>query len=78
MISTYCVMCVYIQEAEKFSRVLLLKVILICDVTQQFVYLFQFCSKTANLILKPIHFVNSVCRIFIFLKRDPSQQTFQT
>ena len=28
-------MCVYIQEAEKFSRVLLLKVILICDVTQE-------------------------------------------
>ena len=27
-------------------------------------------------ILKPIHFVNSICRIFIFWKRDPSHQTF--
>ena len=26
--------------------------------------------------LKPIHFVNSVCTIFIFWKRDPSHQTF--
>ena len=26
--------------------------------------------------VKPIHFVNSVCTIFIFWKRDPSHQTF--
>ena len=26
--------------------------------------------------LKPIHFVNIVCRIFIFWERDPSHQTF--
>ena len=54
MISTYCVMCVYIQEAEKFPRVLLLKVILICDVTQESM-IFISIQKTAQktLTIKP-------------------------
>ena len=43
-------MCVYIQEAEKFPRVLLLKVILICDVTQYsmcFIFV-QNCQSNPN------------------------------
>ena len=54
MISTFCVMCVYIQEAEKFPRVLLLKVILICDVTQESM-IFISIQKTAQktLTIKP-------------------------
>ena len=48
--SLYFAMCVYIQEAEKFPRVLLLKVILICDVTQYsmcFIFV-QNCQSNPN------------------------------
>ena len=34
------------------------------------------CNKCWITLLKPINFVNSVCTIFIFWKRDTSHQTF--
>ena len=42
------------------------------------VFCYQNCSDLLweKIVLKSIHFVNSVCMIFIFWKRYPSHQTF--